>query len=311
MIWRLVSLALGFSLAGVALVMGAQEQDVNAVVDEREFSRFARTVLYLQGADAAIRSEFAVLAIDRLQHVYIAEAELARDEFSRTQEDVELLGWSAAVEQYAAQLPELSEKVGQGASVLISGGGMEGVAMEVEGRMLLLVHPRPDHQGAFERDLLHLFCGRQPCEEFTPGSQPVAAIPVSRATVEPDWTFTADGAVCAHVGIKVVFTQRTNLAGLRRLCRQLLHEILTLSDEIAWQGRYSVAIAWQGLSIMATARRPEHRVQLNAAGDSVLLVAPILHGSAGLLTELAPWMRARQAGDKAELVLAATKYGWK
>lgn len=310
MVFRRFIPVLTIVFAHAVYVFAAQEQVVSDVIDLSELSRFERTVLYLQGADDVIRSEFAVLAISRLQHVYIAEAELARDEFSRTQEDVELLGWSAAVEQYAAQLPELSQKVEQGAAVLISGGGIQGVAMEVEGRMLLLVHPRPDQQDAFERDLLHLFCARQPCEEFTPGSQPVAAIPVSRSTVEPDWTFTANGAACSHDGISVTFTQRGNLVGLRRLCRQLLHEILTLSDEIAWQRRYSVAIDWQGLSIAATARRPEHRVQLNAAGDSVLLVAPILHGSPGLLAELAPWMKARQAGDKMALILEATKYGW-
>ena len=180
MILRLLLLVFGFLPVVVPLAVGAPEQAATAVEGGRELSRFERTVLYLQGADDAIRAEFAVLAIDRLQHVYTAEAELARDEYARTGDDVELLGWSAAVDQYAAQLPELLQELEQGAPVLISGGGIQGVAMEVDGRMVLLVHPRPDQQIAFERDLLQLFCARQPCEAFTPGSLPASAIPVSR-----------------------------------------------------------------------------------------------------------------------------------
>lgn len=311
MIWRFSPCALYLFFGLMSGVLNAQEVGGDGTVGVVELSRFERTIIYLQTADEDIRSTFAVLAIDRLQHVYTAEAELARDEFSRTREDAELIGWSAAVEQYTAQLPGLAAEVEQGAPVLISGGGLQGIALHVQGRVLLLVHPRPDQQGAFERDLLELFCARQSCEKFTPGAQSAAAIPVSRASVDPDWAFTTDGAICSYSGIRVTFAQRQNLAGLRGLCRQLFHEILTLSDEIAWQQRYSVVINWQVLSIDATPRRPEHRVQLNAAGDSVLLVAPVLYGSPGLLAQLAPWIQARLAGDTGELVLKASRYGWK
>lgn len=311
MIWRFSTCALCLFFGLLSGTLNAQAVADKSVAGIAELSRFERTIIYLQTADEAIRSAFSVLAIERLQHVYTAEAELARDEFSRTREDAELIGWSAAVEQYAAQLPNLAAEVEQGAVVLISGGGIQGIALHVQGRVLLLVHPRPDQQGAFERDLLELFCAGQPCEEFTPGERSVAAIPVSRASVDPDWTFTTDGATCSHAGINVTFAQRQNLAGLRRFCRQLFHEILMLSDEIAWQRRYSVVVDWQGLSIDATPRRPEHRVQLNAAGDSVLVVAPILYGSPGLLAQLTPWMQARLAGGTTELVLEAASYGWK
>ena len=274
-------------------------------------SRFSRTVNYLHSAPEALRADFAALALERLHHVYTAEAELARDEFARSDEDRDLLRWSSAVEQFAAKLPLSVEEIRAGSVVTLHANVQEGVVIQVAGRVLLLVHPRPDQQAAFERDVLTLFCARQPCDQFTPGAVAAAPIPVTRGDIKPAWHFSAEGAQCSYDGVEVVFSSRDQVATRRSLCTQLLHELFTLSDEIAWQHRHAVLIEWQNLTIAATPRRPDHSVTLNRAGDSALLVAPLLYGSPGLLSAVQPWLRGRLEKEAAgRLVLKAADYGW-
>ncbi len=276
-------------------------------------SRLVRTVNYLQSAPEPLRAEFATLALERLHHVYTAEAELARDEFARDGGDADLLRWSAAVEQFAAQLPLSLEEIRAGSEVLLRADMQEGVIVQVAGRVLLLVHPRPDQQAAFERDILTLFCARQPCTRFTPGADEGAnrPIPVTRGDIRPAWQFNGEGAQCSYGGVVVAFDSRARMAGRRSLCAQVLNELFTLADEIAWQHRHAVVIEWDRLRIEASPRRPDHRVTLNRAGDTALLVAPVLYGSQGLLDTVRPWLRARLEGAAGGgLALRAADYGW-
>ena len=274
-------------------------------------SRFDRTVNYLQSAPLALRAEFAALALERLHHVYSAEAELARDEFARSDQDADLLRWAAAVEQFAGKLPLSVEEIRAGEAVGLRADTQEGVVVQVAGRVLLLVHPRPDQQAAFERDILTLFCARQPCEKFTPGVDAEQPIPVTRGDVRPQWQFSGAGAQCRYDGVVVEFGASGRMAEKRSLCAQLMYELFTLSDEIAWQHRHAVAIEWESMVIGASPRRPDHTVVLNRAGDSALLVAPLLYGSEGLLASIKPWLRARlEKAAEGGLVLNAADYGW-
>lgn len=274
-------------------------------------SRFLRTVNYLHSAAPALRAEFAALALERLHHVYSAEAELARDESARNAVDGDLVRWSVAVEQFAAKLPGSVEEIRAGSEVALRVSPREGVIVQVNGRVLLLVHPRPDQQAAFERDVLTLFCARQPCAQFTPGAMAAEPIPVTRGDIRPEWQFSGEGAQCSYSGVTATFGSRKRMAERRSLCTQLMHELFTLADEIAWQHRHAVVIEWDRLQITASPRRPDHRVTLNGVGDSALLVAPLLYGSPGLLANARPWLRAR-LDDKAEATLAlrASDYGW-
>lgn len=274
-------------------------------------SRFARTVKYLHTAPQSLRAEFAVVALERLHHVYTAEAELARDEYARNEQNSDLLGWARAVEQFAAKLPLSVAEIRAGADVALRAGTQEGVVIRVAGRLLLLVHPRPDQQSAFERDVLTQFCARQPCRQFTPGDTAAEPIPVTRGDARPAWRFSGAGAQCSYGGVLLEFASSARMAERRALCAQLMNELFTLADEIAWQHRHAVAIEWEHLRIEASPRRPDHSVTLNRAGDSALLVAPLLHRSPGLLAAIRPWLRARlDDGADDSLRLNAADYGW-
>lgn len=86
---------------------------------------------------------------------------------------------------------------------------------------------------------------------------------------------------------------------------------MALADEIAWQQRHGVVVDWDVLVIRATPGRPEHLVQLNNAGDSILTGLPLIYASPNLLVHIKPWLQQRLSGEKsAALQLDAAQYGW-
>jgi len=249
-----------------------------------------------------------------LAEAYAQEAELARAESEESDGDAgsdRLVGWVAAVESYAGQLRLLIEDIETGFPVHLGAVGDAELAVTVAERTVILSHPRVDGQDDFEHAILENFCTRHPCERFTPGTAPPQPIPVSAGNIRPRWAFTEAGPVCSMKGISVHFSPRADLPAARSICRQFLHETVTLANEIAWQVRHAVPVDWERLELQAIAGRPEHRLQLNDAGDNVLVAAPVLRGSPGLLRVVLPWVRAGVAGEATPRVdIRARDHGW-
>jgi hypothetical protein len=258
-----------------------------------------------------LQADFAGTALRELAEVYMAEADLARKQALEQEGAAKLRGWSNAVDQYASQLALLLEDIELGLPVELQHNGVESITVMVGGRAIILSHPREDQQVAFEQRVLLDFCGRNDCKVLTAETGSRQPIPVSASQVKPVWAFTETGPVCSHEGIQVMFASAANLARSRITCKQLLQEMMTLSDEIAWQRRHGVSVQWHELSIRATPQRPEHVVLLNNAGDSILVTVPLLYGSPHLLEDIVPWIQDR-AGTKEPVAirLDATRYGW-
>lgn len=308
--WLTHGLICPFACLAIAVPSSAQ---VLAETPPEAWSRFHRTALYLQDASPSEQGAFATQALAQLAEVYMAEADLARTQAAAEQASgrAKLLSWSIAVDQYADQLMLLLEDVDEGYPVTVMLGREGTVTVSVAGRAVMLGHPRSDQQAAYEQRVLSDFCTANDCKRMTVMAAEPKPIPVSAARVNPDWTFTEHGPVCAHGGIELHFGSSQNLAIFRSTCEELLQEAATLAAEIAWQNRHGVAVDWTALRITATPRRPEHLVHLNAAGDSVLLTLPLFFGSPGLLQDIGPWLRDRWSDEgPATVQLRAASYGW-
>ena len=241
----------------------------------------------------------------------MAEADLARKQAQEQEDSAKLRGWSAAVNQYARQLALLLEDIELGLPVEIQHNHAESITVTVGGRAVILSHPRKAQQVAFEQRVLLDFCGRNDCTVLTAATSPPEPIPMSASRVKPVWTFTETGRVCSHEGIQVSFVSAANLARSRFTCKQLLQEMMTLADEIAWQQRHGVSVQWHELSLRATPQRPEHLMLLNSAGDSILVTVPLIYGSPHLLEDIVPWIKERAGTKKpAAIRLDAARYGW-
>jgi hypothetical protein len=258
-----------------------------------------------------LQADFASTALRELAEVYMAEADLARKQARERESGAKLRGWSSAVDQYASQLTLLLEDIELGFPVELQHNGVESITVMVGGRAVILSHPRKDQQVAFEQRVLLDFCRRNDCKVLTAATDTPQPIPVSASRVKPVWTFTETGSVCSHEGIQVLFASAANLSRSRITCKQLLQEMMTLVDEIAWQRRHGVSVQWHELSIRATPQRPEHLVLLNSAGDSILVTIPLIYSSPHLLEDIVPWIKDR-AGTKepAAIRLDAARYGW-
>jgi len=277
----------------------------------RDSSRFQKITLALQDANTKMASEFATTALTILTEIYIAEADLAKNEAKDSEDSGKLVTWAAAVEQYASQLSLMLEDVDTGFPVSISPAGNDFAIIAVAGRFIILNHPRADQQSAFEHRVLGEFCSRENCEKLIPSNESPAPIPVSAPVVSPTWNFTAEGPACSSGGVTVQFSSTGQLASLRSICNQFFQELSSLATEIMWQQRHAVTVDWEVLAIRATPQRPEHTVILNAAGDVILLSLPLLHSSENLLAAVTHWLRAKTlASEEIRLSIDAASYGW-
>lgn len=279
-------------------------------------SRFDRTVRYLGTASAQERADFAVDALGQLAEVFMAEADLARTEAAKEtgRGPARLRSWSIAVDQYTANLLLMLDDAEQGFPVDLSIGPKGDVSIIVAGRAVILAHPRPAQQPAYEQMVLESYCNRHDCDRITPVAASAEAprpIPITASRVSPRWTFTGMGPLCSHAGLVLRFGDTRNLANLRELCSQLMQELETMVNEFTWQERHGVEVDWKELRIAASPGRPEHLVSLNGVGDSILVTVPVLAASPGLLADVSPWLRARLGGERAPVLeLDAATYGW-
>jgi len=274
-------------------------------------SRYQRTIVSLQASAPELQADFASIALRELAEVYMAEADLARKQAQQQENSAKLRGWSTAVNQYASQLALLLEDIELGLPVEIQHNRIESITVTVGGRAIIVSHPRKDQQNAFEQRVLLDFCRHNDCKVLTAETDTPQPIPMSATQVKPVWTFTGTGPVCSHESIQVSFASAANLARSRITCKQLLQEMMTLADEIAWQQRHGVSVQWHELSLRATPQRPEHLMLLNNAGDSILVTIPLIYGSPHLFEDIVPWIKER-VGTKmpATIRLDAAKYGW-
>lgn len=273
-------------------------------------TRFQRTVDALQLASNDQRNRFARTALLQLAEVYMAEADLARNEAEQA-ESAKLRGWSRAVDQYAAQLILVVDDMDLGFPVELQNNAREVSSVAVGGRVVMLAHPRPGQQPLYEQAVLQSFCTGDTCARLTAeleGHEPIA---MTATRVKPRWEFGTEGPVCSYRGLSLRFSSGGDLAAQRSLCEQMLQEAEALAVELAWQHRHGVDIDWDQLSLRAVPGKPQHVVQLNPAGEAILLPLPLLHSTPALLSALAPWLENRHLRESGiERQFNAAELGW-
>jgi hypothetical protein len=283
-----------------------------ATSQEQSDSRFARTVSALDRGDGDSKVAFANIAIAELIEIYNAETDLARNE-AHESNNLKLQGWAAAVEQFNDDLFLVLEDLAVGFPVDFSVRSHGPVVLLVGGRTVLLTHPRAEQQVAYEQRVLIEFCRTNNCDELTAVKAPPEPIPVSVMAGSPVWSFTEDGPVCFSLegDIRVQFPSIRNLPLFRDQCRQFLYEVRALELDIRWQKRHGVTMEEGRLEIDQQASELEHRVKLNATGDSVLIKLPLLYSSPLVVKRLGPWMSDRIANGATDVLsIDAVEITW-
>ncbi|WP_439133421.1 hypothetical protein [Pseudomaricurvus sp.] len=298
---------------------------------EAETSRYERTILALQTAPQEWRSDFALIALSQLADAYYAEADLARSPLSRSgnsdqkrnSDSEKNTEWSWSVERYANQLYGFQMSVESGAQVAVEKSSVTEAVLEVGSQQVMLSHPRPEKQSAFEQTILRRFCQLRDCVALTGIYDLQSSIPQtgqgigqketaesSREEVKPSWMFTVDGPVCSYEGIRMTFSPGDNPGAVRHLCVQLFGELKAVLRGIQEQQAYGVRVAWPDMTTIQSSDQRKHLISLNEAGDLLDLNVPLLNSKPDLLGYLKPWMRAHLEGHGVSLELSAKSMGW-
>ncbi|WP_167184337.1 hypothetical protein [Pseudomaricurvus hydrocarbonicus] len=291
-------------------------------------SRYDRTVEALQSAPREWRQDFASIALLLLTESYYVEAGLAEGGsealHEKSQAGTDQSQWRIAVERYAGQLHRLQISVDSGADVSLLVFDEAELVLEINHQQVMLSHPRMEKQPAFEQSVLEQFCQVRDCYELTglsslmpssPGAVPVPdrlpAATSATETVKPAWSFTVEGLVCAHDGIRVAFQPSDNPGAVRKLCVQLFTEAGRLLSGLAQQQSHGVLVDWSEFALSGGANGTEQVYKLNGAGDVLRLNSPLMGRQPAVLTALQPWLRARLRGRNYSLELPAGEFGWK
>lgn len=262
----------------------------------------------LADAPGPLRADFAHAALSELILAYQREAHRARAEGQRGGSDRELLRWSRAVNGLVADLQRLADSLTAETPVAVRATDVGPVSLVVDGNPVLLSGPRSGEKTSLEQRVLQRFCRRNDCrewlrEESAAGSAPVVA-------VEPTlWRFAdAAGPVCATGdGLEFQFRNTDDLNAKREACGRVVAELNALSDALQRKIDSGTPVDWNRLAIYPAPGTPLQRVILNADGDYLLLSAPALQHSRALFRLVLPWLAAKVAGKRFNLVVLNTE----
>lgn len=265
-------------------------------------SLFDRTVSAVQKSPQENRVDFATAALRELVETYMAEADLARKEGSKNNENSKLSGWAVSVDRFADQLLVAMEDVDAGFPVDLSETASGAVGLTVADRMIVLAHPRADQQRVYEQRVLADFCSQKNCSSLIRDTDENNVAPLSSVPITPLWSFTTDGPICIsnEDEIEIQFNATRNLSLIRAQCRELLREFRSLREEISWHIRHGVRVHWKNMALLDTPDKSEHIVVLNGTGDSALLVLPLLYSSPEVLKQFGMWLSSKAKSRESE-----------
>lgn len=264
--------------------------------------------LSLGDAPAPLRADFALAVLSELVLVYEKEAERARTEVRQQAADRELLRWSRAVEGMVADLQSLADRLSPEAPVLVTSVDADTVYLVVDGAPVLLTGPNNREDAALEARVLQRFCGRNDCRDLLQESQ-FARPPRAEAEEPPVWRFgDTAGPVCATGdGLEFQFRDASSLAAKRETCSRIVAELATLAAALKLEIGNGTRIDWNRLTLRPAGGTDLQHVVLNTEGDYLLMPLPTLEDAPELFRLVLPWLAARVAGKRYNLVVLNTE----
>lgn len=262
----------------------------------------------LKDAPQALRAEFASAVLTEMILDYRQEAERARAEVRRHAADRELLRWSRAVEGLVADLQRLADSITPETPVFVSAHYEDAVYLVVDGSPVLLTGPRSSENASLEERVVQRFCSRNACADLV--EEDMLARPGPAETGEPPlWRFgDAAGPACATGdGLELQFQDTSGLAGKREACSMLVAELNALAAAVKLKISTGTRIDWNRVAVRPSTGAGVQTVVLNAEGDFVLLPVPNLERSQELFRLVLPWLAAKVAGQRYNLVVLNTE----
>lgn len=261
---------------------------------------------YFAQAPAALRADFALVALEALIDAYHGEAERARYALQRRPAQPDLRRWVRAVDDMVAGLQRLVDGLttDMPIDVTVLHGGT--LYLVIDGQPVLLSGPQPGDDAALERRVMEDFCSRNDCGDMVDRFDAASDVGYGSAPqASPVWRFgDAAGPVCASGdGLEFQFDDTDRLKDKRIACQRIVSELNLLAEALVGQRAHGAAIDWARLAVVPGGDARMQSVVLNAAGDSLSLPLPSLAQSPDVIERVLPWLAARVEGRRYNLVV--------
>ena len=276
-------------------LVAAAEQHSNA---PRSFSEFNRLAMAVSDAPTPVRVGFAVAAVSEMAIAHRNEADRARQDARNNIAGRSPLRWALAVDAYAAELTAVVNSVTSDTPIEIEIGPADSVALNIDGKPVMVSFPKTRQQAVFEQRIIERFCNIYRCEDLIAEHHRSELSPRSKKAA-PLWSFSEQaGPVCAtDDGLEFQFQDTVNLSQKRKACGQIVAELNALAELIAKNLPGGVRIDWNRLAIRPLAGEDQQLVELDGEGGSIHMPLPALAATTQLFILVRPWLAAKVKGN--------------
>lgn len=263
-------------------------------------SRLGQLALRINQQSAAVREDFARVAIEEVVISLQFESELAQ---LQAQSSSKNRRWSAATRDYARQLAIIAKTLSENSQIRLSVGREQTVFIYLDDRMVVLSNPRAEEQTDMERRIIERFCSAQPCQEWQAAEVLTATAPLTPRP--PVWTFGDGGNYsCSNgEGLILEFSDMLHMAEKKAFCQQLFSELYTLINALRARLYQGEKIDWNELQIQGVPGDDHQRVLLGTQAEVMWLVLPTCAAQPQVFARLQPWLKSRAHGTGSTLTI--------
>jgi len=286
--------------------MAAAEQQANTQVP---FFKFNRLAMAVSDAPAPVRVDFAVATISEMVIAHRDEADRARQDARNNIAGRSPARWAVAVDAYAADLIAVVNSMATDTAVSIEIGSENSVALNIDGKPVMVSFPKTLQQAVFEQRVIERFCNLYRCEDLVTEYHRTVQSPRFKNSA-PRWSFSEQaGPVCAtDDGLEFQFQDTVNLSQKRKACEQIVAELNALAELIAENVSGGVRIDWNRLAIHPLTGEDQHLVELDGKGGSIRIPLPALAATTQLFILVRPWLAAKiKNNDVQQIMLNADR----
>ncbi|TVQ44487.1 MAG: hypothetical protein EA371_13355 [Gammaproteobacteria bacterium] len=293
-------------LAALAITVSAHaETPPTGRALEGDDSRLATLVATAPEFSADARLELAGMIVEAALAAYEQELETVRQDLQREGGDpARLTRWYRATAPIVGGLRAAQAQIPVAQRLVLHTDRQGQVLLLIDGEALWISWPRPSAQRRLERELVEAFCQRHDCpgrarsdpDEASTGITVTQDTPLTgqwalAQLAAPTWTSTA--------GVRCEFSDLAGRADKEALCRALIGELETLATALRRALRRGEQVDWPRVRIARSLPAGEHALVVNAQGDYLPVVAPLLASEPVDWSEAQRWLQARVDGHPA------------
>jgi hypothetical protein len=273
-----------------------------------EPSRLGRLAGHLQAAPAALRQDFAQIALEALHDSYLDELRAStRERPSSAAGRSKLARWQAATRDLGGQLTAASRLLAQGAQVEVRVDRTRQILLFIDATPVVISAPSPSAEKELERQVVDRFCALHACPALDTAVDPG---PVTGTTASGTWLLQQKEPPVYEITTQFgcAFDSLDQRRRKASACARLRGEVLDLAATLDAARARGHATDWTLLRQRRPLGGDDAAVLLNTDGAYVRLSLPLLSRLTQADWERAvDWLQQRREGMTGRVIVRDTQ----